>query len=109
NNYPFEYTATFPAANCLPGNCPSNGITLENGFSQALATGLANFPSTPGLQGVSPNPKTQYTMDYNLTVQHSFTANTAVTLRYVGTQARHIVTGTNNNASAALVNPSLST
>jgi len=109
NNYPFEYTATFPAPNCLAGNCPANGITLENGFSNALAVGLANFPSTPGLQGLSPNPKTQYTIDYNLSLERSFTPNVAVTLRYVGTQGRHIITGTNNNASEALVNPSLST
>ncbi len=39
NNYPFEYTDTFPASNCFPNNCVSNGITLERGFSEALAVG----------------------------------------------------------------------
>jgi hypothetical protein len=109
NNYPFEYTATFPAVNCLPNNCPSNGITLTNGFSDALAVGLANFPSTPGLEGVSPNPKTQYTMDYNLSVQRSFTPDLTGTLRYVGSAARHIIVLTNSNASEALLNPAIST
>jgi TonB dependent receptor-like, beta-barrel len=107
NNYPFEYTATFPASNCLPNNCVSNGITLENGFSNALAVGLANFPSTPGLQGKAPSPKTEYTMDYNLAVQHSFSTNVAATLRYVGSAGRHIVVGINSNSPEALINPAL--
>jgi hypothetical protein len=109
NNYPFEYTATFPAPSCKPGDCVSNGITLENGFSNALATGLEQFPSTPGLQGLSPQPTTEYTMDYNLALQHALSTNLAVTLRYVGTGARHIVVGINNNSPNALVNPSLNT
>ena len=109
NNYPFEYTATFPAPNCQPNNCVSNGITLENGFTNALAVGLENFPSTPGLQGLATNPKTEYTIDYNLAVQHSFTSDFAATLRYVGTGSRHILTGLNINSPEALVNPSLST
>jgi Carboxypeptidase regulatory-like domain/TonB dependent receptor len=111
NNYPFLFTATFPAANCYANNCPSlegQGITLATGFSDALAVGLQNFPFTPALNGTELSPKTQYTMDYNLALQRSLSKDLTGTISYVGSAARHIVVGTNPNASEALVNPALS-
>lgn len=106
-NYPFQFADTFPSPNCLANNCPSNGITLENGFSNALSAGLQNFISTPALRGSDPTAKTPYTMDYNLTVEHSFTQNLVGALGYVGDSSRHLQVFPDPNNPDALVNPAI--
>ncbi len=109
--YPFQFTSSFPAPNCNAGagNCPSNGLTLEDGFSEAIAAGLQNFVSTPGLIGVPQNIKTPYTQSWNLSAQRMITSNLSATVGYVGSVGRHIINVINQNSSQALINPGNST
>ena len=103
--YPFQFTSSFPAPNCVAGACPSNGLTLENGFSTAIAAGLQNFVSTPGLIGQPLHAKTPYTQSENLTVQQALTNNLTASLGYVGSVSRHLPNVENPNAADALINP----
>lgn len=107
NNYPFQFTDTFNAPNCTKGfgNCQSTGLTLEKGFSDALSVGLQNFISTPGLTGSDPTAKTPYTVDYNLTLEHSITNNLVASIGYVGNESRHLVAFPDPNSPEALLNP----
>jgi hypothetical protein len=102
--YPFQFTSSFPAPNCSAGNCPSNGLTLENGFSQAIAAGLQNFVSTPGLIGTGPNTKTPYTQSENLSFQRLINNNLTASISYVGSVGRHLFNTLNQNAPAAVIN-----
>ncbi len=112
-NYPFQFTDTFNAPSCNPGNCPSisdpayGGVSLENGFSNALAAGLQNFISTPALRGSDHTAKTPYTEDYNLSYEHAFSANLATTVSYVGDVSRHLQVFPDPNNPDALTNPNV--
>jgi hypothetical protein len=105
--YPFQFTSSFPAPNCTAGagNCPSNGLTLETGFQDAIAAGLQNFVSTPSLVGISPHSKVPYTESGNLALQRSLTNNVTATIGYVGSVGRHLFNTTDLNNPEALVNP----
>jgi hypothetical protein len=109
-NYPFQFTDTFNAPSCAASNCPSisspayGGVSLENGFSNALAAGLANFISTPALRGSDHTAKSPYTMDYNLSVERAIGNNMAATLSYVGDTSRHLAVFPDPNNPDALVN-----
>jgi len=105
SNYPFQFLDNFNPPSCGPGNCPSSGITLENGFSQALAQGIQNFISVPGFTGIDPHVKTPYTIGYNLTIEHSFGKNMVANIGYVGNEARHLGVYVDINAPRALLNP----
>jgi hypothetical protein len=104
-NYPFLFSDTFPAAACNTGAaaCQNNGSTLETGFSNAISQGLTTFFSTPGLVGQSKDLKTTYAEDYNLAVEQAFTNNFVFTVSYVGTETRHLATGTNSNSTDVLL------
>ena len=116
-NYPFQFTDTFPAPNCAAGNCPSIsappgstpaktfGINLENGFQDVLKVGLQNFISTPALRGSDPLIHTPYTEDYNLAVQYAFTPDTVASLAYVGDNSLHMPMFPDPNNPLALLNP----
>ena len=107
-NYPFQFTSNFPRpSTCRPGNCPTNGIALETGFSQYLNEGLANLVSTPSFAGTQ-NIKTPYTEGYNVTVQRALTNNLVASLGYVGNVGRHMEVNINANSPAALIDPRLS-
>jgi hypothetical protein len=106
SNYPFQFNDNFNAPNCAPGDCPSAGITLEQGFSQALAQGIQNFISVPGLTGIDASTKTAYTMGYNFTVEQSLGQNVVTSLGYVGNVGRHLGVYVDINAPLALQNPS---
>jgi hypothetical protein len=103
--YPFQFTSSFPAPNCAPGSCPSNGVTLENGFNTEIAAGLQNFVSTPGLIGEPENMPTPYTQSENLAVQRGLTDNLTATVSYVGSVGRHLFNVINQNSAEALQNP----
>lgn len=92
NNYPFSFTSNFSAPNCSPTICASTGLTLEDGFSALLASGLQNHVKLPTMQGSDPLAKTPYSMDYNLTIQRSLSNNAAASIGYVGTTSRHLET-----------------
>ena len=106
NNYPFQFTSSFPAPSCTAASCVSNGITLESGFSAGIAAGLQNNISTPALQGFDPNMKTPYSLEQNLAVEHSITNNLAASIAYVGSIAHHLQVPLHPNAPAAIANSS---
>jgi hypothetical protein len=75
--------------------------TLEGGFGGFLAAGgIEHFATFPNIQeaGTGPNPTMHmpYTMQYNLGVERAFLGGTTVTVSYVGSVGRHIVTLYNN-------------
>lgn len=106
-NYPFSFSSNFPAPGCNTAAklCPTNGLTLESGFSQAIAEGLQNFLSTPGLVGGQLQTKTPYTEQYNLETQYAFTSTLSLTLGYVGNVSRHLEAFPDQNAVFGLVGP----
>ncbi len=106
-NYPFTYrTAITNPGNlaCIYSNgCLTDGITLENGYTDFLANGgLANANGTPSLNGVANNLRTPYTHQFNLTYQedlgHGFTAS----IGYVGSLTRHASNFVNTNSSPVI-------
>jgi hypothetical protein len=109
-NYPFQFTANFPrGATCTPGNCATDGITLEDGFAANLSAGLLNNFGTPSFSGSQPNIRNTYTESYNLALERSITNNLEATLSYVGNETRHLVVNDDHNSPAALIDPRLST
>jgi hypothetical protein len=111
-NYPFQFTDTFTAPNCTATSCPSisnsayGGVSLENGFSNALAAGLANFISTPALRGSDHTAKTPYTLSWNLSVERAIGPNMAATVSYVANSSRHLEVFPDPNNPWAIVNTS---
>lgn len=89
-NFPFSLNASIPAPSCSYGNCPSIGVTLENGLSAQLANGLQSFVSSPGFHATDAHIKTPYAEDYSLSVQRALSTNLVATLSYVGNTSRHI-------------------
>jgi hypothetical protein len=104
-NYPFSYSVNFNAPGCTATTCPTNGVTLDSGFSQAIATGLQNNLSIPGLVGSQPQVHTPYTEQYNLSTQYAFTSNLSLTLGYVGNVSRRLQGFPDQNAVYGLVGP----
>lgn len=104
-NYPFQFSSSFPRpSTCVPGNCPTNGMTLETGFSSILSSVINNV-STPSFSGTLSPVKTTYTEAYNLSVQRSITNNMVATVAYVGNVDRHLIVNTNLNSPMALIDP----
>ncbi|MES2393999.1 MAG: TonB-dependent receptor [Acidobacteriota bacterium] len=107
-SYPFQFTSTFPGpSSCTPGKCPTDGITLENGFQQALSIGLTNFVSQPAFTGRQHNIQTTYSEGFNLTVEKAIGSNTAASAAYVGSVNRHLQLAPNINMPVALTDPRL--
>jgi hypothetical protein len=101
-NYPFFTSATFPSGTCAANNCASDGLTLENGFTAATTTGLANYISSPTFNLTDTNIHIPNTIGYNLSGEHAFTNSTTATISYVGNVAHRLPTAFNRNAAAAL-------
>jgi hypothetical protein len=101
-NHPFFTTATFPAGNCNLNNCPSDGLTLETGFTAPLAVGLDSYISSPTFSITDTNIKTPNTTGYNLTIEQALGSNFVATLGYVGNISRRLPTAVNRNAADAL-------
>ena len=105
-NPPFLFTSNLPSGACSStAGCPTNGITLENGFNAAIASGLANYVSTPDLRMYPSNIQTPYTESFNLTVQQQITQDTTVTLSYVGALGRHLTSNPKANQIPTLLAP----
>lgn len=103
-NYPFEFDSSFPSpTSCVQGgSCPTNGFTLENGFSAAIAAGLQNAINVPNLRGSDPKAKTPYSEQYNLTTEYEISPDMTVGLGYVGSVARHLQVFPNPNGQQVL-------
>jgi hypothetical protein len=106
-SFPFQYDSNFTSANftCVPGDCPTNGQTLETGFTSALNAGLANFVTQPGLRSYARNTQTPYSEEWNISVQRSFTSTTTATVAYVGNINQHLQASSDVNAVPFLLAP----
>ncbi|WP_263367388.1 TonB-dependent receptor [Edaphobacter bradus] len=92
DNFPFRGQVNVVRPSCNLGNCPSSGITLESGESAALAAGLLNSVSLPGLHATDFNIQTPYTENYNVSLQYEIQPSLAATISYVGNESRHLST-----------------
>ena len=102
-NFPFEFDSNFPSGSCNQGgSCATNGFTLENGFTNAIAAGLLNSISQPGLRGSEPNVRTPYSEQYNLTAQYAISNMLVLSGGYVGSLSRHLQSFPNPNGPVAL-------
>lgn len=106
-NYPFFYrTAITNPGNvdCIYSNgCLTDGITLENGYTNFLANGgLANANGTPSLNGITNNLRTPYTQQFNLSFQGDFGHGFTATIGYVGSLTRHASNFVNTNSSPVI-------
>lgn len=116
-NFPFEFDSNFnpvgnatnTTADCLPGNCPTNGISLTTGFANAISAGLLNAIATPSLRGSDPKVKTPYSQQFNLSVEYSITPKLVASVAYVGSNGRHLIVFPDPNSPATLANPSINT
>lgn len=108
-NYPFEFDSTYNSAtlfgSCTTASCRNNGITLERGFTDAIAAGLQNAVSNPNLRGSDGAVKTPYSQQFNLSTEYAVSNTLSAGLSYVGTNARHLIVFPDKNASTALVAP----
>jgi hypothetical protein len=105
-NYPFQYVGNFPSASCGTYNCPTDGITIGNGFAQIVANGFASNVENLTMRGSDPNAKTPYTEDFNLSVERGITNDMVATIGYVGNVSRHLQVFPDPNNPLALQNPS---
>jgi hypothetical protein len=105
-NYPFQYEGNFPALSCGVNNCPTDGITIANGFASIVANGFASDVEDLTLRGSDPTAKTPYTMGWNLTVERSINNDIVATVGYVGNTSRHLQVFPDPNNPLALQNSS---
>jgi hypothetical protein len=105
-NYPFQYATNFPSASCGADNCPTDGITIANGFASIVANGFASDVEDLTLRGSDPLAKTPYTEDYNFSIERSVSNDIAATVGYVGDVSRHMQVFPDPNGSLAYENPS---
>jgi len=108
-NYPFQYEANFPSNNCGTYSCPTDGVTIANGFAAIVANGFASDVTDLSLRGSDPKAKTPYTQDFNLSIERSITNNIVATVSYVGNVSRHLQVFPDPNYPLALENPNNST
>ena len=108
-NYPFEFDSNYNSqtlyGSCTLGSCRNNGITLERGFTDAIAGGLQNAIANPNLRGSDARVKTPYSQQYNLSTEYAITPTLSAGLSYVGSNARHLLVFPDKNASTALLAP----
>ena len=111
-NAPFFVSANFsPVPNVCQNvngavSCPTNGQTLETGFSAAINApngGLQNFANLPTIYARSQNGKSAYTTAYNLTFQQSLTNTVTYTLGYQGNVSRRLQSSYGANTFPGIV------
>jgi hypothetical protein len=101
-NPPFITNANSAALpSCSQGHyCESQNAfnnTLEGGLGQFMgAGGITNNASFPAVGMEDPVMHMPYTIQYNASVQQVLTPTTTMTISYVGSLGRHLVTGINN-------------
>ena len=108
-NYPFQFTGSFPAGSCTQFQCPTNGVSVATGYTSIIAAGFASNVTGLTMRGSDPNPKTPYTQSYNLAIERSLTNDIVGTISYVGNTGRHLQINVDANAPLALAAPGTST
>jgi hypothetical protein len=105
NNAPFFVSANFnPVPNVCQNvngaiSCPTNGQTLESGFSSALNApgGLVNYANLPTIYATDQNSKSSYVTAYNLSLQQAVSNSISYTVSYQGNQSRRLRSDYNAN------------
>lgn len=105
-NYPFQFTGTFPVGSCGTNQCQTDGITIGNGFSTIIKNGFASNVKNLTARGSDPSVKTPYTEDWNLSIERAITSNISATIAYVGDTSRHLQILDDPNSSLAIENHS---
>jgi hypothetical protein len=110
-NYPFNATVSINTPTCtLNGPCPNDGITLERGFTDVLATGITNYPAgLVSFSALAQDVKNPYTQEFNLSAEYAIAHGLNATLSYVGSVGHHLESGTNPNSAFALTAPGANT
>lgn len=109
NNYPFAFGLNYTPAN---GNLP---LTTDNSIGP-IENGLLNVPLNPSqvnasglkLNAVQYNFQTPYIEGINFTTQYRISANQSLSLGYVGSLGRHLVTLPNINRVSEILPTSVS-
>jgi hypothetical protein len=114
NNFPFQGQINIVYGQnqnqvCVPGNCQSNGITLESGEQAYFAAGFLNSAFGNGFHAYDSQIKTPYTENYNLSFQQQLTSGMAMTVSYVGNESRHLSTYFDPDTVRGLYSPTTST
>jgi hypothetical protein len=104
-NYPFQFTGTFNPAACSQNQCPTDGITIGNGFTSIINAGFASNTTGLTMRGAETNPKTPYTEGWNLSVERSISNDMVATASYVGNTGRHLLTNVDANSPLAAAAP----
>ena len=107
-NYPFQFTGSFPWGGCGTFQCATDGITIGNGFSTIIANGFASNVTNLTMRGSDPEAKTPYTEGWNLSVERNFLTAFVGTVSYVGNTSRHLQVFPDPNNPLALANPNVS-
>jgi len=105
-NFPFRFSLSFFNPDPAHPIQPDNSLGL-------IGSSLANIPLSPGLVpvsgiglgGVQYNFNTPYYQDYNLMLQYELTPNDTVSLGYVASLGRHLVTGQGTNQVTQILPP----
>jgi hypothetical protein len=109
DNFPFRRQLNVVYKGCSPGNCQSNGVTLEGGSSSEFASDSLNAVSRPGFHAIDSDIRTAYTENYNASFQRQFTQSMAATISYVGNVSRHLSTYYDPNTVRGLYSPGTNT
>jgi hypothetical protein len=104
-NYPFQFTGTFNPAACGTNLCPTDGITIANGYSAIINAGFASNTTGLTMRGAEISPKTPYTEGWNLSAERSMGTDTVATVSYVGNTGRHLIALIDANAPLAAAAP----
>lgn len=107
-NYPFQFTGSFPWGGCGTFQCVTDGITIANGFSAIIASGFASNVTNLTMRGSDPSIRTPYTQGWNLSLERSITNSIVASLAYVGNGSRHMQVFPDPNNPLALSNPNVS-
>ncbi|HSY12582.1 MAG TPA: TonB-dependent receptor, partial [Verrucomicrobiae bacterium] len=109
DNFPFRRQLNIVYKGCSPGNCQSNGVTLESGSSSEFTSDSLNAVSRPGFHAIDSDIRTAYTENYNASFQRQFTQSMAATISYVGNVSRHLSTYYDPNTVRGLYSPGTNT
>jgi hypothetical protein len=88
----------------ITGQYQNPGDTLELGMTNQISgpSGIKGFINSTVINGRDTHIDTPYVLNYNLSVQHSFSNNISATIMYVGNVARHLPTLLTTNSAGEL-------
>ncbi len=106
-NYPFLFQFSFPSPN------PVTPVTFADGSRATLENGLLAVPFSPtvvqakflDLQGTQFDFRTPSTQSADLGLQYQLTPNQLISIGYVGTLVRHLMTNTASNVVSEILPP----